>query len=132
MLNWESQPFLKDMGAGNLLVAAAILFCGLTFTSIPNLAKLLNLAMFSESTFNRLQKEYLFPVIHTNYIMQQDAVLEFLRGNDLKLSDDGLCDSPWYSAKYCTYSLMNSATDLILDYKLIQSSETGSSVAVEN
>ena len=38
---------------------------------------------------------------------------------------------PGYSAKYCTYSLMNSTTDLILDYKLIQSSETGSSVALE-
>ena len=119
------------MGAGNLLVAAAILFCGLTFMGISNLAKLLNLAMFSESTFYRLQKEYLFPVIHTNYVMQHDAVLEFLRGNDLKLSGDGRCDSPGYSAKYCTYSLMDSATDLILDYRLIQSSETGSSVAME-
>ena len=63
--------------------------------------------------------------------MQQDAVIEFLRGNDLKLSGDGRCDSPGYNAKYCTYSLMDSATDLILDYKLIQSSETGSSVAME-
>ena len=131
VLNWQSQPLIRDMGAGNLLVAAAILFCGLTFTGISNLAKLLNLAMFSESTFYRLQKEYLFPVIHTNYAMQQDAVLEFLRGIDLKLSGDGRCDSPGYSAKYCTYSLMDSATDLILDYKLIQSSETGSSVAME-
>ena len=118
------------MGAGNLLVAAAILFCGLTFTGISNSAKVLNLAMFSESTFYRMQKEYLFPVIHTNYNMQQDAVIEFLRGNDLKLSGDGRCDSPGYSAKYCTYSLMDSATDLIF-YKLIQSSETGSSVAME-
>ena len=121
VLSWQSQPLINDMGAGNLLVAAAILFCGLTFTGISNLAKLLNLAMFSESTFYRLQREYLFPVIHINYIMQQDAVLEFLRGNDLKLSGDGRCDSPGYSAKYCTYSLMDSATDLILDYKLINS-----------
>ena len=63
--------------------------------------------------------------------MQQNAILELLRGNDLKLSGDGLCDSPGYSAKYCTYSLMDSATGLILDYKLIQSSETSSSVAME-
>ena len=48
--------------------------------------------------------------------MQQDAVLEFLKGNDLKLSGDGRCDSPGYSPKYCTYSLMDSATDLSLDY----------------
>ena len=63
-LNWQSQPLVRDLGAGNLMVAAAILFCGLTFTGISNLAKLLNLAMFSESRFYRLQKEYLFPVIH--------------------------------------------------------------------
>ena len=58
------------MGAGNFLVATAIHFCGFTFTGIPNLAKLLHLAMFSERSFNGLQKEYLFPVKHTNYVMQ--------------------------------------------------------------
>ena len=68
----------------------------------------------------------------TTYAMQQDAVLEFLRENDFKLSGDSRCDSTRYIAKYFTYSLMDSATDLILDYKLIQSSETGSSaVAME-
>ena len=70
VLNWQSQPLVRAMGAGNSLVAAAILFCGLTFTGISNLAKLLNLAMFSESSFYRLQKEYLLPVIHTNHVMQ--------------------------------------------------------------
>ena len=60
------------------------------------------------------------------YLVQQDAVLEFARDRNLKLSGDGRCDSPWYSAKYCTYSLMDLATDLNLDYKLIQSSKTGS------
>ena len=82
VLNWHSQPLVRDMGAGNLMVAAAILFCSLTFTGISNLAKLLNLEMFSESSFYGLQKEYLFPVIHTNYVMQQNAVLEFLRGTN--------------------------------------------------
>ena len=131
VLNWQSLPLVKDMGAGNLLLSAVILFSGLTFTRVTNMAQLLNLAIFSESYFYRLQKEYLFPVIHTNYLMQQDAVLEFLQGQHLHLSGDGRCDSPGYSAKYCSYSLKDSASDLILDYKLIQSSETGSSVAME-
>ena len=90
VLKWQSQPLIRDISAGNLLVAAAaaILFCGLTFTGICNLAKLLNLAMFSESTFYRLQREYLFPVVHTNYLKQQDAVVEFVRDSNLKLSGD--------------------------------------------
>ena len=68
VLSWQSQPLIRDVGAGILLVAAVILFCGLTFTGIFNLAKLLNLVMFSESTFYRLQKAYLFPVIRTYYV----------------------------------------------------------------
>ena len=40
VLNWQSQPLARDMGAGNLMVAVAILLCGLTFTGISNLAKL--------------------------------------------------------------------------------------------
>ena len=67
VLHWQSQPMLRGMAAGNLLLSAAILFCGLTFTSIDNLADVLNLAVFSERYFYRLQKDYLYPVVHTNY-----------------------------------------------------------------
>jgi len=42
-----------------------------------------------------------------------------------------IVDSPGYSAKYCTYTLMDSATDLILDYSLVQCTETSSAVAME-
>eukprot|EP00731_Ephydatia_muelleri_P001289 Em0001g1289a len=79
----------------------------------------------------KLQKEYLFPVIHTAYVHQQEALIAFLEGKHLYLSGDGRCDSPGYSAKYCTYSLMDNATDLILDYSLVQVTETGCSVTME-
>ena len=69
--------------------------------------------------------------MHTAYVQQQQIVTEFLRGKPLQLSGDGHCDSPGHSAKYCTYSRMDSVTDLILDYSLVQVTETGSSVAME-
>ena len=131
VLHWQSEPTIRGMAAGNLLLSAAVLFCGLTFTGIANLADVFNLTIFGERYFYRLQKEYLYPVIHTNYLRQQEAVIEYLRGNQLHLSGDGCCDSPGYSAKYGTYSLMDSATDLILDYGLLQVTETGSFVAME-
>ena len=73
----------------------------------------------------------MYPVVHTTYVRQQEAVVEYLRDNQLHLSGDGCCDSPRYSAIYATYSLMDSATNLILDYSLVNVSETGSSVAME-
>ena len=41
VLHWQSQPMVRVMAAGNLLLSAAILLCGLTFTGIANLADLL-------------------------------------------------------------------------------------------
>ena len=87
--------------------------------------------MFSERRFYDLQKDYMYPVVHTTYVRQQEVFTEYLRDNQLHLSGDSHCDSPGYSVKYTTYSLMDSATDLILDYSLAHVSETGSSVAME-
>ena len=51
VLHWQSQPMVRGIAAGSLLLPAAILLCGLTFTSIDNLAGVLNLAIFSERCF---------------------------------------------------------------------------------
>ena len=114
-----------------MLLSAAILLSGLTFTRIASLVDLLNFAVFSERQFYDLQRDYVYPVVYTTYVRQQEAVVEYLRGNQLHLSGSGRCESPGYSAKCATYSLMDSATDLILDYNLIHVSETSSSVAIE-
>jgi len=50
---WQHIP------AGNLLLAAAILLNGQTFTSFAYLADVQNLVMFD------LQREYVYPIVHT-------------------------------------------------------------------
>ena len=77
-----------------------------------------------------MQKEYLYSVVHTNYIRQKEAVIEYLRVSQLHLSGDGPCDKPGYSAKYGTYTLMDTATDLILDYSLVRYQKLVSSGSV--
>ena len=86
VLHWQSQSMVRHMAAGNLLLPAAILLCGLTFTGIANLADLLNLAMLSERRFYDLQRDYVYPVVYTTYVRQQEAVVEYLWGNQLHLS----------------------------------------------
>ena len=75
VLDWQSQPIVRGVATGNLLLSVAILLCGLTFTGIANLADVFNLVMFGERYFYKLQKEYLYPVVHTNYVLQQEAVI---------------------------------------------------------
>ena len=122
---------VKGMAAGNLLLPIDILLCCLTFASIANQADVFNLAVFSKKYFYRLQKEFLHFVVHTNYIRQQEAVIEYLRSYQLHPSGNGYFDSPVYRTKYGSYTLMDSATDRILDYSLVQVSEMDSSVTME-
>ena len=46
-VHWQSQPTVRNMAAGNLLVPAAILFSGLTFTAFASMARTLNLPMIA-------------------------------------------------------------------------------------
>ena len=94
---------VRGMAKKNLLLSTVIELCGLTFTSIANLADVFNLAVFSKRYLYRLQKKYSYPVVHSNCVRQQEAMLEHLRGNQLSLSADGGCDTTRYSAKYGTY-----------------------------
>ena len=68
---WYSQPFVGRAPAGNILLSAAILFSGSTYTTFSNIADILNLSVFNEATFYRIQKTHIFPIIDTYYKQNQ-------------------------------------------------------------
>jgi len=70
---WISQPMIKGMAAGNLLMSSSILLSGATYTKIATLAEILRLCFFSEKTFRNIQDTYLFPVI--NEVWKEDKIL---------------------------------------------------------
>ena len=45
---WTSQPIIDKMAAGNLLIPAAVIVSGTTFTVYNHMAEILNLASFNE------------------------------------------------------------------------------------
>ena len=61
----------------------------------------------------------------------QESILENFKDNLLHLLGDGRCDNPGYSAKYCTYTLVEQETGLIVDFQLVQVSEVSNSVGME-
>ena len=129
---WHSQPLVGKAAAGNLLLSAAIVFSGSTYTTFANIANLINLSLFSDRTFYKIQQTRIFPIVNAYYSQNQTVVAEILRQQGpLVLSGDGRCDSPGYSAKYCTYSLIDNATGLIIDNSVVQVTETGTSVGME-
>ena len=91
---------VSSMAVGNLLLSVVIQLCGLTFTDIANLADMLILTIVGEEQFYDLQRDFLYPVIHSTYARLQENVVEYLRSKQLYLSRYGHCDSLGYSAIY--------------------------------
>lgn len=54
-----SQPLIGNMPAGNLLVIAATMLCGQTYTYIARFAEFMNLKFIGSSTYYTIQREIL-------------------------------------------------------------------------
>lgn len=128
---WFSQPFTKGMAAGNLICSSGILFTGNHYTRVSAVMSACNVRFFEKGTFYLIQRKYLWPVVNNYYQIQQNEVLQSFRGQPLVLAGDGRCDSPGHNAKYGTYSLMEVATEKIVDFSLVQVSEVANSNAME-
>jgi len=64
---WESQPYIQNIPAGNLLTSATILYSGSLPSKALRIFKTLNCATKSRKTFFRHQKKYLHPAIHVTW-----------------------------------------------------------------
>ena len=131
MKNWTSQPLIDHTPAGNLLCAASTLFSGNTEKSMRQWAAFLGMEYISKSTFYENQMKFLVPVINDTYTAHQSGLLRERQGTDVEVVGDGRCDSPGFSAKYCTYSMMERTTHEILASELVQVSQATSSVGME-
>ena len=67
------------MALGNLLVAASILFTGNTFTRIKGFCDMLPLPIAKMSSFSKIEKKYIFPVINHFYIKKRNKIVSELK-----------------------------------------------------
>ena len=128
---WYSQPLLDKMAAGNLLLTCATVLTGRTYCDLSEMAEVLEMPILSESHFYHLQSEYVFPVINTEYNIHSEAVLSDLQDSPISVVGDGRFDSPGFSAKYCTYSIMDARSGLVTGFSLMHVGQSTSSVAME-
>ena len=110
---WYSQPRFHEMTARKILLAAAILYTGNTYQRIKYLS------FCSHVSYNFIQKNYLFPIVH--HIYTTDRQIHFdkvAERNEIRLLRDGRSDSPGYSVKYGTYLVMESTSGETLNFQV--------------
>ncbi|XP_063436058.1 uncharacterized protein LOC134717453 [Mytilus trossulus] len=131
---WKSQNCHERLPWGNLLLASAIMFSGNNTAKIVRLFDQMKLkGIISERSVRRLQTAYTSCAVIYEFDSQQADLIASLQGPDKQvvLGGDGRCDSPGYSAKYGSYTLMDLNTNKILDIQLVQSNEVKGSTHME-
>ena len=116
---WNSQPFIKDIPAGNILLSAAILFSGSTPTKSLHFLKCLNMACIKERTFYYYQIKYLEPSVVHVWKTSQQALLSKCK-SPIVIGGDGRADSPGHSAKYGSYGIVKMSTNKVIHIELVQ------------
>ncbi|XP_071950777.1 uncharacterized protein [Antedon mediterranea] len=129
---WSSQPFIKNVPAGNLLLSAAILMSGSSVTKSLRLFSHLKMVAICRKTFNEHQKMYLLPSIRQVWRNHQEKAITNLKEDEsVVLGGDGRADSPGHSAKYGSYTMMDLKLNKIIEIQIVQSNEVGSSYHME-
>lgn len=131
---WSSQPKVKKQPLGNIIIAAAILFTGLTFRRVADWAAAVKLQFISQATFTSIQQRYLWPVVNEAWRNEQATAIREAKAERgagaLILGGDARCDSPGHNARYGSYTLMDirpKTPNFILSMELIHSSEVSNS-----
>ncbi|CAG0895179.1 unnamed protein product [Cyprideis torosa] len=130
---WSSSPRTNKFYDVNLDLATSTFLTGMNIASLERAGKCMGLALPHRSTFYRIQESFVYDAVDTAYEIQQQELIEDLRQRErIDLAGDGRYSAPGYSAKYCTYSLMDDATKKVVHTEVLQCSESTSSVAMEN
>ena len=119
---WMSQPYMKDIPAGNILLSSAILFSGATPGKALRMLNHMQLACISDRIFYRHHSRFLEPAILTVWAAEQSRLLAECKAHDSSLSigGDGRVDSPGHSAKYGLYALIDLDTNKVIHIELVQ------------
>ena len=105
-------------------MAAAVLVTGNNF-EVSLFAKCLNVNFVSQSSFTRIQTNYIIPSINDLWGRMKEKIWNLFQRENLVMCGDGRMDSPGFSAKYCFYVTMDHYFDVIVDCEVVDKRETG-------
>ena len=75
---WKSQPNIRRIPAGNLLLSAAILYSDSMTSLTLRIFKILKVECFSRQMFCKHQKNYLIPVVMKLWKEEKDSYTEYV------------------------------------------------------
>ena len=119
---WNSQPFVRNIPMGNLLLSSAILFSGSLPAKSLRVLEIIRCATITTRTFFSHQRHFLHLSVASVWKRRQSKLLADIREREegLIVAGDGRADSPGHSAKFGTYSLVDVVSGNVVYLELVQ------------
>ncbi|KAG0434766.1 hypothetical protein HPB47_018899 [Ixodes persulcatus] len=127
---WENQPRINSKALLKILLPAAIIYSGAYPTRVLRLLGSLGVQVLKKTQFFRVKSCLVFPAATKTWEAEQKSLLTATK-DKLHLAGDGRDDSPGYSAKYGTSTLLDTRINKIMHYEVLQSTEVKSSNHIE-
>ncbi|KAH7979918.1 hypothetical protein HPB49_011945 [Dermacentor silvarum] len=87
ILQWRSQPLVRGSGAGNILLAAGVLFSGCAVAATLRCLNSIGVQTITERTFYNYQRAYLLPSINELFHRKQAEMASELAGLQVDVAD---------------------------------------------
>ena len=126
---WRSSEVLKvaknnNVYINDILTPAAVVLSGNNYYKFANFCQAMNLQIPSGQSYLNSQKHFITPTVAEFWDQMTSETRKFLAEQDVCLLGDGRSDSPGHSAKYCTYVMMDSKTEVVVDMQIVDKRET--------
>ena len=118
----SNQPFVSGIPAGNLALSAAITFSGASPSKFLWALEIMNVSSICHRTYLNHNKLYIHPTVFSFWKDHQQNLINTLlqMPGGLELAGDARSDSPGHSAKFTSYSMLESRINKVIDLQLVQ------------
>ena len=120
--SWTSQRVSHKRPHGNILMTSALVLSGILHSSFKTFCELLDTPSLSHTTYNKIIKTVTGPVIKQLWVDERMRNVQAMKKSrkPIWLAGDGQYDSPGFSAKYMTYSVMDLHSQKVVDFEVVQ------------
>jgi len=104
------------------MLSASMLFAGANISKTLRVFKHMNVCGISYQTYLKHQREIIQPAVHQLWKKEQQHIFDNVKASsnsELTVAGDGRADSPGHSAKYGSYTLLDTNINKIVHTELV-------------
>ena len=129
---WHSQQVISRHALGDLRLVASTLYSANTYVKLETFFKLANIPFLCKTSYYNIQKKFLFGVINEAWLNERTISINGIKKKPAcSLSGNGSCSSPGHCVKYMAYSMLDQASNKVIDMEICQCIHAGNSNRIE-